>query len=101
FGYDADLGDGAGYDPAEDETGRETPPLAIGQDERRMQVRAYNHWASLLHDRQFPLIDDLDPGKLPDFGPYSVLLDFTTGIDNPGIAYLGEELAEECGAVGR
>ncbi|MBS1239460.1 MAG: hypothetical protein H6R45_166, partial [Proteobacteria bacterium] len=89
-----------GYDPAEDETGRETPPDAIGQDERRMQVRAYNHWASLLDDKNFPSIDDLDPADMADFGPYSVLLDFTAGIENPGVAYLGDQLAAECGADG-
>ena len=75
----------------------EGPPSPVGQDERRMQVRAYNHWASLLADRNFPSIEDLDPASLKDFGPYSVLLDFTQGVDNPGIEYLGERLAEECG----
>ena len=29
-----------GIDPAEDEVDPELPPAAIGQDERRMQVRA-------------------------------------------------------------
>jgi hypothetical protein len=90
------LAESDGYDQADDETGREAPPAAIGQDERRMQVRAYNHWASLLNDRNFPAIEDLEPGKLPDFGPFSVLLDFSSGIENPGISYLGEKLAEEC-----
>ncbi|MXO60413.1 hypothetical protein GRI89_12785 [Altererythrobacter salegens] len=84
------------YDAGEDDFDREAPPASIGTDERRMQVRAYNHWASLLEDRNFPAIDDLDVADLPDFGPYSVLLDFTAGIENPGIAYLGSELAEEC-----
>ncbi|MCB2060978.1 MAG: hypothetical protein R3E09_01705 [Novosphingobium sp.] len=92
--------DAGDYDRNEDETGREPPPAAIGQDERRMQVRAYNHWASLLGDRHFPAIEDLKPQNLPDFGPYSVLLDFTGGIENPAVAYLGETLAEECGAEG-
>src|SRR5690606_27718038 len=32
------------------------------------------------------------------FGPYSVLLDFSSGLSNPAIAYLGSELAGECGA---
>jgi hypothetical protein len=82
---------------AEDEPVRELPPLAIGQDERRMQVRAYNFWASLLDDRSFPSIEELDPACLPDFGPYSVLLDFTSGIENPAVQFLGEALAEECG----
>ncbi|HEY7808732.1 MAG TPA: hypothetical protein VIC34_16170 [Croceibacterium sp.] len=80
----------------EDESGREAPPASIGQDERRMQVRAYNHWASLLEERNFPSIDGLEPTQLPDFGPYSVLLDFTAGIENPGVAYLGDKLAAEC-----
>ena len=85
---------------AEDDTGRELPPGVIGQDERRMQVRAYNFWASLLQDRNFPAAEDLDPENLPDFGPYSVLLDFTSGIENPAICFLGDALAQECGTQG-
>jgi hypothetical protein len=91
------LADGGGYDASDDEIAQQVPPPAIGQDERRMQVRAYNHWASLLADRNFPAIEDLEPHALPDFGPYSVLLDFSTGIENPGITFLGAKLAEECG----
>jgi hypothetical protein len=97
--FDA-LEDSHGHEPGDDESGREAPPSAIGQDERRMQVRAYNHWASLLEDRNFPSIDDLEPDQLPDFGPYSVLLDFTAGIENPGVTYLGEKLAAECDIAG-
>jgi hypothetical protein len=88
---------GGGYESADDDSAPQTPPPAIGQDERRMQVRAYNHWASLLEDRNFPAIEDLEPENLPDFGPFSVLLDFSNGIENPGISFLGEKLAEECG----
>ena len=84
----------------EDEVSREAPPSPVGQDERRMQVRAYNHWASLLDNRNFPSIEDLDPQALPDFGPYSVLLDFTGGIENPAIQFLGGKLARECGTDG-
>jgi hypothetical protein len=87
----------ARFDHAEDEAVHEPPPSPVGQDERRMQVRAYNHWASLLDNRNFPSIEDLDPEALPDFGPYSVLLDFTGGIDNPSIQFLGDQLAAECG----
>ena len=90
------LDDSPEQEPGDDDSGREAPPLGIGQDERRMQVRAYNHWAGLLEDRNFPSIDDLEPGNLPDFGPFSVLLDFTAGIENPGIVYLGDQLAQEC-----
>ena len=84
----------------EDESLREPPPSPVGQDERRMQVRAYNHWASLLDNRNFPSIEDLDPQDLPDFGPYSVLLDFTGGIENPAIQFIGAKLGLECGTAG-
>ena len=87
------------WDDGEDEVGMELPPAPIGQDERRMQVRAYNMWASLLDDRSFPSISDLHIAELPDFSPFSVLLDFSAGIENPSITFLGERLAQECGAA--
>ncbi|HVJ03064.1 MAG TPA: hypothetical protein VM662_12845 [Sphingomonas sp.] len=71
--------------------------IDIGADERRMQVRAYNHWVSLLHGRPYPSIEDLEPASIADFGPHSVLLDFTGGVDNPAIRYLGRALRDECG----
>ena len=71
-------------------------PPAIGTDERRMHVRAYNYWVSLLRGRAYPSIEDLEPEDLTDFGPHSVLLDFTGGIENPAIAYLGRKLRIEC-----
>lgn len=70
--------------------------LDIGTDERRMQVRAYNHWVSLLNGRAYPAIEDLDPESIIDFGPHSVLLDFTAGIEDPAIRFLGASLREEC-----
>ena len=88
------------YDPAEDEAVLEPPPSPVGQDERRMQVRAYNYWAGLLEDAPYPSIDSLDPNDLPDFGPYSVLLDFSTGIEDPAVPFLGAKLALECGTDG-
>ena len=78
-----------------DDAAIETPPAVIS-DERRMQVRAYNYWASLLGDRALPSIEDLSPDQLEDFGPYSVLLDFSTGLENPAIVYLGTALRREC-----
>ena len=65
----------------------EAPP-AIGTDERRMHVRAYELWLSLLHDRDYPSIGDLDADALGEFGPHSVLLDFSGDQANPAIAYL-------------
>jgi hypothetical protein len=70
---------------------------AIGTDERRMHVRAYNHWVSLLEGRDFPSIEDLDPANVEDFAAHSVLLDFTCGRDNPAIPYIGAAIREECG----
>lgn len=92
-------GPDSGHDPAEAGSGYDArTALALG-DERRMQVRAYNFWAGLLGDRQFPLIADLRPQDHPDFAPYSVLLDFSVGLDDPKIAWLGSALAAECGAA--
>ena len=70
---------------------------AIGADERRMHVRAYNYWCSLLDGRDYPSIEDLEPGNIQDFGPNSVLLDFTEGSDNPATPYIGTAVREECG----
>ena len=70
--------------------------IDVGTDERRMHVRAYNHWVSLLGGRAYPSIADLNPANIADFGPHSVLLDFSAGIENPAIAYLGKALREEC-----
>jgi hypothetical protein len=70
---------------------------AIGTDERRLHVRAYNYWVSLLEGRDFPSIEDLEPGDVSDFSGHSVLLDFTCGRDNPAIPYIGAEIREECG----
>jgi hypothetical protein len=70
---------------------------AIGTDERRMHVRAYNYWVSLLEGRDFPSIEDLEPADVSDFAANSVLLDFTCGRDNPAIPYIGAGIREECG----
>jgi hypothetical protein len=69
---------------------------AIGTDERRMHVRAYNYWVGLLDGRDFPSIDDLEPGEVDDFSSHSVLLDFTCGGDNPAIPYIGAAIRDEC-----
>jgi hypothetical protein len=69
---------------------------AIGTDERRMHVRAYNYWVSLLDGRDFPSIDELEPRDVEDFSAHSVLLDFTCGRDNPAIPYVGGAIRDEC-----
>jgi len=62
-----------------------------------MHVRAYNHWVSLLHGRDYPSIEDLEPGNITDFAPNSVLLDFTAGRDDPATPYVGAAIRAECG----
>ncbi|WP_118857859.1 hypothetical protein [Sphingomonas mesophila] len=90
-GYPSEYDDAAqatveGYDVA----------AAIGADERRMHVRAYNYWVSLLDGRDYPSIEDLDPASITDFAPNSVLLDFTAGRDNPSTPYIGAAIRAEC-----
>ena len=93
-----------GYEKAidveEEVAGPEAPPPAIGTDERRMHVRAYNHWVSLLDGRAYPSIQDLEPESIADFGPHSVLLDFSAGLENPSVPFLGQALRVECGIEG-
>ncbi len=74
----------------------EVPDELDSSDERRMQVRAYNYWASLLAGRDFPSIEDLEPSSIADFAKHSVLLDFTTGPANATTAYVGAALRREC-----
>src|SRR5688572_28820078 len=95
--------DGFREHPSEfDQAAGETPPVddvaaAIGTDERRMHVRAYNYWVSLLDGRDYPSIEDLEPADVSDFADHSVLLDFTVGRDNPATSYIGNAIREECG----
>jgi len=82
--------------PAAQEPRMEAPP-AIGTDERRMHVRAYNYWVSLLNGRAYPSIEDLEPTSIDDFGPHSILVDFSAGPENPAIPFIGKALREEGG----
>ena len=83
--------------PAADEEPAIERPPEIGVDERRMHVRAYNYWVSLLAGRAYPSIQDVDPHNIEDFGPHSVLLDFSGDPEDPAIAFLGRALRAECG----
>jgi hypothetical protein len=90
----------SGYGSAVDEEDAIEAPPEIGVDERRMHVRAYNYWVSLLDGKPYPTIRELEPNKLDDFGPHSVLLDFSEGTEDPRVAYLGRSLREECDLIG-
>ena len=86
-----------GYAAFDEEDAAIEPPPVISGDERRMQVRAYNFWTAQLHEKNYPCIEELDPSSVEDFRDYSVLLDFTSGIENPSIEFLGDTLRIECG----
>ena len=96
FGSDL-VADMPAYAVFDDEDAAIEPPPLISVDERRMQVRAYNFWTSQLDGKNYPSIEELDPAVVDDFRDYSVLLDFTSGIENPSIDFLGEKLRLECG----
>jgi len=85
------------YSSVSESSPPEQPAVDIGSDERRMHVRAYNYWVSLLNGRDYPSIEDLEPGEVGDFANHSVLLDFTAGRDNPATPYVGAAIREECG----
>ncbi|HEU4877792.1 MAG TPA: hypothetical protein VFT07_08130 [Sphingomicrobium sp.] len=70
---------------------------AIGSDERRMHVRAYNYWCSLLDGRDFPSIQDLQATEIEDFSAHSVLLNFEGALNNPATPFVGEAIRAEIG----
>ena len=94
---DFDLGSASEAQHSSEPPNASEVAAAIGTDERRMHVRAYNYWVSLLDGRDFPSIEDLEPGDVEDFAEHSVLLDFTCGRDNPAIPYIGAGIRDECG----
>ena len=70
---------------------------AIGTDERRMHVRAYNYWVSLLNGREFPSIQDLDPEAIEDFSTHSVIVDLTGKLNIPATPFVGSAIKDEIG----
>lgn len=83
----------------EDDIIADAPPPVIGGNERRMHVRAYEYWLSLLEGRAFPGIQDLEPTNISDFSPNSVLLDFSRSVESPTVTYIGRALREEAGVI--
>lgn len=73
--------------------------MLMAGDDRRMQVRAYKFWSSLLHGQDVPLVADLPLDALPDFGPWSILIDLRG--PHPLIRFLGEQLRIEAGLAVR
>lgn len=84
------------HEPAFSSHAPDPVEVCSAEDERRLQVRAYNYWTSLLGGRDYPSIEDLEPASIADFARNSVLLDFTAGPLDPTTAYVGAALQREC-----
>ncbi len=71
----------------------------IPQDirERRLHLRAYDYWASLLDGRDFPSVADLKSEDLDSFRENSFLIDFPKGYGEPVLRYVGAAITETCG----
>ncbi len=80
-----------------DEPVMDAPPVMGAGRERRISVRAYNYWASLLAGREFPSVSDLNANDITAFRDSSILLDFTASADNPVLRYIGKGLRDESG----
>ena len=82
-------------DPTAEAPGIEAPPL-VGQDERRMHVRAYNYWASCWLTAVFRRSKNsiwtisTTSGRTPCC---SISL---PGIENPAIPFIGKALRVKC-----
>ena len=75
------------------------PPVVVAEGERRLQIRAYDHWTQLLGAKTMPLIADLKLDQIGDIATQAVLIDFAHSTDDPRIRFVGEMLAQECGVA--
>ncbi|MEM7569967.1 MAG: hypothetical protein AAF337_09235 [Pseudomonadota bacterium] len=69
--------------------------------ERRMNIRAFDYWESLLDGRDFPSVGDLDPEAIAPFREHSLLIDFTGGYEKPVLRYVGSHLRAEASLANR
>ena len=77
------------------EPGYDAPPSFRDADERRLQMRAYHHWASLLRGRLLPSAADIDLARLDGLAPYAVLLTLGHDGDEPQLRFVGGRLRAE------
>ncbi|MEM9878447.1 MAG: hypothetical protein AAF862_04115, partial [Pseudomonadota bacterium] len=63
--------------------------------ERRMNIRAFDYWESLLDGRDFPAVAELDADIIAPFREHSLLIDFTRGYDAPVMRFVGRHLRAE------
>lgn len=75
----------------------DTPPTFRDADERRLQMRAYHFWVSLLRGRLLPSPADLDVARLDGLGPNAMLV--TLGPRGVGwrLRFVGGRLRAEAG----
>lgn len=74
----------------------EAPPSFRDADERRLHLRAYHHWASLLRGRLLPSLADLDIARLDGLAANAVLIELG---DAPMLRFVGERLRAEAGVA--
>ena len=72
----------------------EAPPSFRDADERRLHLRAYHHWASLLRGRLLPRPADLDIARLDGLAANAVLIELGAA---PVLRFIGERLRAEAG----
>ena len=76
--------------PAASETTADDVAAAIGTDERRMHVRAYNYWASLLEGRDFPVHRGSGPGECPGLRRHTACFSISPAAAKiPAFPYIG------------
>ena len=72
----------------------------IDDSGRARHAAVLDYWLSIRGDREFPPLHDLDPLKISDAGPASVLLELIGGGEDAEVRHLGETLKTD-GAVER
>ena len=72
---------------------KERPPAM----ERRLVLRVLNYWRHLAAERDFPSVDDIQAGDIPEIWPNCFILDPTNSPDDPVLVEVGELLQVEFG----
>lgn len=96
--FERNAGSGPANDEEEDDF-LDLPPVVVAEGERRLQIRAYDHWTQLLGAKTMPLIADLKLDQIGDIATQAVLIDFAHSTADPRIRFVGEMLAQECGVA--
>jgi len=64
----------------------------IGASDRGTHASVLNYWLSIRGDKEFPSLHDLDPLKLSDAAPNSILLELISGGHDAEIRHIGQAL---------